>query len=177
MSSNKKNITVFVFLAIVMISVQYNMMTIALKIQQNFTHYKVQKEIESSDLRNTFHISVLTNEINTTLRWKNNHEFFLNGFICDVVSKRIQKQFTIIEYLIDKTETKIECLLLKLNKTPDKNGKQQFVQKIKLNYISFFEEQILQTFHQNSTKTGYCFQEDFYLSHILSPPVPPPNVC
>lgn len=169
------NILAVFALVIILLSAQQYIYMAFLKFEQNQAYRQMHKDIESKNIKTIFTISVPTKNIETELRWKNSHEFFLNGFICDIVSQENKGDLTIFHYVYDKRETHIENELSQLiNKINNRNLPLKKKSEIKtLKYIEPEKQEAI-VFNSTSFLLGFYLMN--YTSTDLLQPNPPPKI-
>ncbi|MBN2668857.1 MAG: hypothetical protein JXR60_06485 [Bacteroidales bacterium] len=148
---------------------------IVLNIEQNQIYVEIQNSIKNKKLKADYVLKIKTSEIESSIAWKNKHEFYKDGYICDVISHETEADFTILKYIRDKKETEIEKKIAELYhpiKTK-KNSSKDF--KIKIPILDFWS---LSIFRFNTTSYAVSYVSLFdnhYQSINISPGTPPPN--
>lgn len=164
-----------ILLLITIISSQNYIYWFGLKAFQEHAHIQMQKKIESKFIKEKYTIKLLTSEIEKNLRWKNEHEFYKDGYICDIISIKSIDEYTFLCYVHDKKETQIEDILQTLHKSNTDSNKHHNTNKINFqpfyfaclvaNSLFFPNIRVLPTKH-----ILFSFEKVYN-----QPPYPPPN--
>lgn len=147
-----------------------------LKIQQQIVQTQVQSNIVNQKISTTYTLKIETHQLSKQLKWKNNHEFYKDGFICDIVSKYQKNQYTYIVYLHDKKETAIEKEISDLFKTGSENHKQPISLVLKIQSLKYLlsENDEIKLFPSNFEYAKQTSEN--YTSIGKNVPYPPPDL-
>lgn len=179
MNIQKKYINVVVFSCIsLLIATQPVMLWWFLKHQQYLAYQQMQSNIRlKHDIKDVFTISIPAANIKSTLRWKNDHEFYKDGYICDVVDCQLTGDFMVIDYIHDKKETQIELKIKDLGATNGNKG--MSLSKKRSNpfqmYYCLPGQSMEAVVSQQLIRSDYC--QVSYQSIDLIPRTPPPDWC